>query len=128
MLRPSPIGSIVEGKERGLYYVDGDTWQVGCYACCCRSGRQPSWRFLGPEHAGMHPAIWQPARRLPPPRHHACRLALRVQVGERYTLLRYLGSGSFSTVCLALDNTTNEKVCGCAGGPAARVRLGCCCC
>lgn len=33
-----------------------------------------------------------------------------MQVGERYQLQKRLGSGSFSSVCLALDTSTGEKV------------------
>jgi hypothetical protein len=33
-----------------------------------------------------------------------------VQVGTRYTLLKVLGCGSFSSVVAALDNDTGEKV------------------
>lgn len=33
-----------------------------------------------------------------------------MQVGERYEILKLLGTGSFSSVCLALDNFTGEKV------------------
>lgn len=34
-----------------------------------------------------------------------------MQVGTRYTLLKVLGSGSFSSVVSAVDNDTQEKVC-----------------
>ena len=34
-----------------------------------------------------------------------------MQVGERYKLIKLLGHGSFSSVCLALDAYTDEKVC-----------------
>ena len=33
-----------------------------------------------------------------------------VQVGPKYKLEKYLGSGSFSSVCLALDTETGLKV------------------
>ena len=33
-----------------------------------------------------------------------------LQIGERYELLKQLGSGSFSEVCLAEDRSTGEKV------------------
>jgi len=33
-----------------------------------------------------------------------------LQVGERYELLRLLGSGSFSSVCMCLDIATGEQV------------------
>ena len=32
------------------------------------------------------------------------------QIGERYELERLLGSGSFSSVCQAVDTLTGEKV------------------
>lgn len=35
---------------------------------------------------------------------------MRQQVGERYELERLLGSGSFSSVCQALDTLTGERV------------------
>ena len=42
-----------------------------------------------------------------------CCLSTVLQVGTRYTLLKVLGSGSFSSVVSALDNDTQEKVRGC---------------
>ena len=33
-----------------------------------------------------------------------------LQIGERYELLKQLGSGSFSEVCLAEDSSTGEQV------------------
>ena len=38
--------------------------------------------------------------------------ASRAQVGERYVLEQLLGSGSFSSVCQALDTVTGERVSG----------------
>lgn len=35
-----------------------------------------------------------------------------IQIGERYELLKQLGSGSFSEVCLATDRSTGDKVRG----------------
>ena len=39
-----------------------------------------------------------------------CTTILLIQVGDRYTLVKLLGHGSFSTVCLASDAFTEEKV------------------
>ena len=39
-----------------------------------------------------------------------CTGSVLIQVGDRYTLVKLLGHGSFSTVCLALDAFTEEKV------------------
>lgn len=43
-----------------------------------------------------------------PPNHPGC--LLHPQVGARYSLLKILGYGSYSAVCLAMDHTTGEKV------------------
>jgi hypothetical protein len=49
---------------------------------------------------------------MPKHTHSMCRLhALMPQVGTRYTLLKVLGAGSFSSVVAALDKDTGEKVC-----------------
>jgi serine/threonine protein kinase len=40
----------------------------------------------------------------------------KLQVGDRYDLVRLLGSGSFSTVCLAVDKETGEEVRRQSGG------------
>lgn len=83
------MAAIVQDKyEKGCYYVDGQTWQVGVRAwrggrgSCCVADRTPS----------------------------AVLLCAHTQVGTRYTLLKTLGSGSFSSVVAALDNDTGEKV------------------
>lgn len=35
-----------------------------------------------------------------------------MQLGERYELVRLLGSGSFSSVCMCVDTVTGEQVRG----------------
>lgn len=39
-----------------------------------------------------------------------CSGTMRAQVGERYTLHKVLGYGSFSCVCLATNKVTGERV------------------
>jgi serine/threonine protein kinase len=46
------------------------------------------------------------------------------QIGSRYTLVRVLGYGSFSAVCLAVDQETGEKVGGRQGGAQSSLQPG----
>lgn len=46
------------------------------------------------------------------------------QIGSRYTLVRVLGYGSFSAVCLAVDQETGEKVGGRYGGAQSSLQPG----
>lgn len=87
-------------------------------ACCCPCCR--TWkRLLG---AGMRWRRSGGVRRLPSTqRMPTCPLAqhtawvpplrlLPSQVGSRYRLVKVLGYGSYSAVCLAVDEATGEKV------------------
>lgn len=38
------------------------------------------------------------------------RTRLELQVGRRYTLVKLLGRGSYSSVCLSVDHQRSEKV------------------
>lgn len=69
--------------------------------------------------------VWHPGAQLhrprappsPPPLHPP----LCPQIGTRYSLVRVLGYGSFSSVCLAVDEATGEQV-GALYPPAQRVQ------
>lgn len=106
-LRASPY-------EPGVYFVGNQQWQVGGQACRCKRGR----RRRNLDSCGrcllVHAAcVDKGCLRI-------CMIPVRPsllcivvdQVGSRYTLVRVLGTGSFSCVCLAIDTQTNEKVGG----------------
>ena len=46
-----------------------------------------------------------------------------LQVGERYELLKQLGSGSFSEVCLAEDRSVGEKASGASAALQAQRKV-----
>ena len=70
--------------EPGVYFVRGQTWQVTRFVHrYSKSDTQVQKRVCN---------------------------TLNVQIGERYELLKQLGTGSFSEVCSATDRSTGEKV------------------
>jgi hypothetical protein len=82
--------SIKAGEEPGVYYVSGSTWSVRSSGI--------SIHTCGPAHL---------RRAISTPFAYFCTVS---QVGNRYSLLKQLGEGSFSQVCLAVDKETQEKV------------------
>ena len=70
--------------EPGVYFVRGQTWQVKNYMFAVVVTTTSLDSFTN---------MWD-----------------NLQIGEGYELLKQLGSGSFSEVCLAEDRSTGEKV------------------
>ena len=124
-------------NEPGCYYVQGQEWQASA-----RKPRLPSLR-AGGQRAALRRARSRRHRSATPGQHlvpQTSRSSVRAgrshashsrpspsthtratppqqqQVGARYTLVKVLGTGSFSCVCLAIDNETQEQV-------RARVRV-----
>lgn len=77
---------VADKYQKGVYYVEGQQWSVG---------------YL---HSFVHAALG------PSQIAHVGFLVLAGQVGTRYTLLKLLGSGSFSSVVSAIDKETQEHV------------------
>ena len=72
--------------EPGVYFVRGQTWQV------IRVSRVKCIST---------PSQWTRSNF----QQRVC-----LQIGDRYELLKQLGTGSFSEVCLATDRSTGDKV------------------
>jgi hypothetical protein len=73
---------VASAGEVGVYYVEGQTWQVGVIHSQVTCPNRARARLISPV----------------------------LQVGSRYKLIKSLGSGSFSSVVLAYDNETQEEV------------------
>jgi hypothetical protein len=91
--------AIVQLLEVQLAGPHGRLWVAQCPPTCWRASSfvQALRKWL---HRFSSPGLLLYAR---------C-VSLCLQVGTRYTLLKQLGSGSFSSVVAALDNDTGEKV------------------
>ncbi len=70
--------------EPGVYFVRGQTWQVIRVSSVLKT-----------------PSQWTQSD---------FQQRIRLQIGDRYELLKQLGTGSFSEVCLATDRSTGDKV------------------
>jgi hypothetical protein len=91
--------------EPGLYFVDPEPGTT------LQSIGQQQWQVLpgrAPAHVPTRPR---------PSRERDLLSARLLQLGTRYELLKVLGYGSFSAVCLALDKETGEKVRGRSSSP-----------
>lgn len=79
----------------GAFVVEGDMWKASC-------------NHPPPSSSSHHP---RKKKKPIPPADIVFPISVGwSQVGERYELLRSIGKGSFSVVCLARDNKTGEFV------------------
>jgi len=97
-------GVVRSSYTPGVYFVNDAEWAVRApfteHDVSMSAGLLPC--VLGHCAApGMHCTCTVPSR-------EACACAA-AQVGERYQLVKLLGSGSFSSVCSALDAVTGEQ-------------------
>lgn len=118
--------------EPGLFFVPAEPGTT-------LQDHSTQWQVRGPQlgtSGGMEAAAWRhgDCRSLPAAHTFSSHPHTTPQVGSRYTLLRVLGYGSYSAVCLAVDNETGEKVgrsqsMGIAVGRRGRSGAGCarCC-
>jgi hypothetical protein len=122
------LNTITPSKdETGVYYVQGQTWQVSIFVCrgeeCRRfcAAPKPPTRARRRVDVKLQtlPCFVSPRKAAAQAMCLACFFAEadapqthNTKVGARYTLVKVLGTGSFSCVCLAVDNETQEQVRG----------------